>query len=188
MPIKPLALYTNFHNANNFSLAVKQNRSQTKIIMTLTQGQSINTRELPQTYQLLKTHLPSILKSTCYNENNYSFAKEVLRTEIGHLFEHILIEYMCILKVAMGYDDVEYSGVTKWNWVLHPKGTFHITISAGYEEVQIFSQAMQKSIELINTVLYSGLDPQVPTMQDQLSHSLQATSQTQSDFERPIAN
>lgn len=154
MPIKPFVLYRNYHNSDLYSLAVKQTSSETKIIMTLTQG-TLNTRELPYTVACLKKMLPSVLRSTCYNEENYPFSKEVQHTEIGHLFEHVLIEYICLLKVEHGYDDVEVSGLTKWNWILHPKGTFHITVSAGVEDMRYFAEAMQKTIELTNMILDS---------------------------------
>lgn len=164
MPIKPLSIYSTYHNSDLFSLALKQTSNETKIIMKLRQG-TVNTRELPQTAGILKKTLPSVLKSICYNENNYPFCKEVVRTEIGHLFEHILIEYLCLLKVQSGYDDVEYSGVTKWNWIQHAKGSFHITISSGYDDIAIFADAMQRSITLINLILQSDqkvITPQSP--------------------------
>jgi hypothetical protein len=155
MPIKPLAIYTNYHTSDFFSLAVKPCKDQTKIVMKLMQG-TVNTRELPGTYSILKKMLPSVLKSTCYNEDNYPFCKEVLHTEVGHLFEHILIEYICLLKVQHGYDNVEISGVTKWNWVLHPKGSFHITVSSGIDDFSFFNAAMQRTVALVNLILHSG--------------------------------
>jgi hypothetical protein len=155
MPIKPLALYRTCHNSNLFSLAVKYGSANTKLIMKLMHT-TVNTRELPHTVAILRRMIPSVLKSTCYNEDNYPFFKEVQHTEIGHLFEHILIELICLLKVNNGYDDVEVSGVTKWNWVLYPKGTFHITISVGEDDTQFFTEAMQRTIDIINIILLSG--------------------------------
>lgn len=155
MPVKPLSIYTHYHTSENFSLSVKHCKKQTKIIMNL-QQEIINTRDIPYTVTILKNILPSVLQSMCYNEDNYPFCQEVLHTEVGHLFEHILIEYLCLLKVSNGYDSVEFSGVTKWNWLLYPKGSFHITVSASDDDAEIFAGAMQKSIELINLVLLSA--------------------------------
>jgi hypothetical protein len=155
MPIKPYSLYRNYHTSELYHLSIKQSDTNTKIIMKVLQG-TVNTRELPHTFPLLKKMLPSVLRSTCYNENDDPFYREVQHTEIGHLFEHILIEHLCLLKVSQGYDDVEFSGVTKWNWILHPKGSFHITVSANHEDISIFNDAMEKSIELTNLILQSG--------------------------------
>lgn len=155
MPVKPLNIYTAYHTSEAFLLSVKQNKRQTKIIMNM-QDDIVNTFDLPYTLAILKSLLPSVLQSTCFNEDNNPFYEEVLHTEVGHLFEHILIEYLCLLKVSEGFDNVEYTGVTKWNWVLYPRGSFHITVSAGLNDSSIFKSAMQKSIELINIILNSA--------------------------------
>jgi hypothetical protein len=133
MPIRPATLYTHYHTSDIFTLHVKQTKKQSKIIMQLNGG-TVNTKELPQTFPILKKILPSVLKSTCYNDDNY----------------------LCLLKVSSGFDNVEMSGLTKWNWILHPKGTFHITVSAGIEDTAIFAKAMASSIELTNLILMSG--------------------------------
>ncbi len=155
MPSKPTFLYQSYHASNRYMLAVKYDSCETKILMRVLQG-TVNTRDLPGTIDLLKKILPSVLQTICYNESNNPFHLEVQRTEIGHLFEHILIENLSLLKIAQGYDSVEYSGVTKWNWKLDPMGTFHITVSAGVEDATNFAIAMTKTIELINTVLDLG--------------------------------
>lgn len=165
MPIKPFSLYTKYHSSDHFSLAVRQTKSETKIIMRLSH-ETVNTRQIPQTFSILKKALPSVLKSTCYNDENYPFHKEVLRTEIGHLFEHILLEYLCLLKVSHGHDSVEMTGLTKWNWIRYPKGSFHITVSAGSEDMVVFAEAMKHTIVLTNTVLASAVPmPVIPAEQ-----------------------
>ena len=169
MPIKPLSLYRTYHHSDLYELAVKHGEENTKIIMKVRQG-TVNTRELPHTFALLKKFLPSVLRSTCYNETDDPFYREVQRTEVGHLFEHILIEHLCLLKVSRGFENVEFSGVTKWNWVIHPKGTFHITVSADDGDQSIFPHAMEKTIELTNLILRSGLQ-----VVEQSPYQLQAT-------------
>lgn len=155
MPIKPLSIYTQFHNSDHFSLRLKHAKNKTKLIMDI-KNNIINTYELPHTVSILKNELPSIFESTCYNDFKYPFYKEVLRTEIGHLFEHILIENFCIIKLNYGFNDAEYTGVTKWNWYIYPKGSFHITISAGLKDIKFLSEAMSKSIALITQILASN--------------------------------
>ena len=155
MPIKPTSVYTQFYNSPLFTLLMRKCEVDTKLIMKL-HVDIINTRELPKAYQIINDYLPSVLKSTCYNEYKFPFFKEVLETEVGHLFEHILIEYLCLLKINEGFDEAEYTGLTKWNWKIYSKGTFHITVSAGSNDNLRLSNALQYSISLINTIMESS--------------------------------
>ncbi|KKR25220.1 MAG: hypothetical protein UT56_C0002G0034 [Candidatus Levybacteria bacterium GW2011_GWB1_39_7] len=59
----------------------------------------IETDQLPKTFEILNKMLPSIFKSKCYNDKNLPFFIEVRSTEIGHLFEHIMLEYICQLNI-----------------------------------------------------------------------------------------
>jgi hypothetical protein len=137
---------------NLYNLSINQNPDKTIIVMQLLIPQ-VNTRDFPLTQQILKLYLPSIFQSTCYNEDNIPFPKEVRRTEVGHLFEHVLLEYLCLVKLENGVDEVSYEGVTDWNWVREPKGTFHITIHAKAEELDMLQEALQRTITLINIIL-----------------------------------
>lgn len=139
-------------SSNLYSLSVDRGQKKTIIVMKMHIPQ-VNTSEFPQTRNILKLYLPTILKSICYNEEQLPFYKEVSKTEIGHLFEHILLEYLCIVKLENGYDSVCYEGVTDWNWLRDPKGTFHITIKATNEELDILSVALDRSMILINAIL-----------------------------------
>lgn len=154
MPIKPQTLYTKCYVSSSFDLYIKLNSSETKLIMNLNLN-LINTKDIPLTAPILKKRLPTILRSTCFNEFNNPFYEEVKATEIGHLFEHILIEYICMLKIASGYAAVEYTGLTKWNWLIYPKGTFHITVSAGIKDKKILFAAISRTIKLIDFLFTS---------------------------------
>lgn len=109
----------------------------------------VNTRDLPHTIAVLRRHLPGVLRTQCFNEHGWSFRKEASRTEIGHLFEHILLRYLCDAKLASGAERAEYSGRTDWNWFRDPRGTFHIWIHAPSDDWDLFLEAMQKSIALL---------------------------------------
>src|SRR5579862_8893482 len=76
---------------NLFSLAITQKRTSTQIIMDVLYNQ-LNTSEIPYLLDVLQENLPSVLLTTCYNDLNLPFSVEVRNTEIGHLFEHILLE------------------------------------------------------------------------------------------------
>lgn len=153
---------TNSKHLNTFfSLNIKKSLHNTLITMNLFIP-VMNTAHIPHTYALLKKMLPTILMSKCFNEENLPFSQEVKKTEIGHLFEHILLEYLCELKLAKGYSEAVYAGRTNWNWKVDPYGTFHIIIDAGSEDTDILPEALERSINLLKIILqensYSGYD------------------------------
>jgi len=135
-----------------FSLFIKRTRARTLIDMQITAG-IYNTRDLPATYRLLVKFLPNVLKSKCFNNDKIPFSREVQETEIGHLFEHILLEYLCELKIAKGYEDVTYSGTTDWNWYRNPRGSFHVDIDSGIADSDIFPLALEKSMLLLKRIM-----------------------------------
>ncbi len=136
---------------NLFALNINQKKLTTDIVMQLFTSRA-TTQHFPRTLSVLEKYLPSVLKSKCFNYNNYSFSKEVQQTEIGHLFEHILLEYLSYYKNLKG-SGVVYNGVTEWNWKKDAVGTFHINIDAGYEDKEVFNLALEKSMILISKIL-----------------------------------
>lgn len=165
MPTKPLTIYTRFYSGKNYSLLMKRMKTETKMIMVI-RSNIINTRDIPSATKILKELLPTIFVSKCYNEAKFPFCREVLETELGHLFEHILIEYLCLLKIENGYDNAEYTGLTKWNWHLFPKGSFHITVSASMKDSLLLTTALRKSMMLIDTIFDSILTDSLPDSQN----------------------
>ena len=137
---------------NFFSLSITQRKKSTRIVMQL-MSQEVNTETIPMIVDLLEEYLPAVLETTCYNENNLPFHLEVRNTEFGHLFEHILLEYLCQLKIAKGAPQATYVGRTKWNWYRDPKGRFHINLSCGQRDSDILPQALDKTVALMQTIL-----------------------------------
>lgn len=113
----------------------------------------MHTSSLPATIPVLKKELPSIFHSLCFNDSNFTFKQEVRDTEIAHLFEHIVLEYLCHIKSVEGGDNVQFQGETKWNWAVDPRGTFHISIDSGLSLSHVFKKALEKAIELINKII-----------------------------------
>ena len=150
-----------FHVADLFSLKVTYNQQATKIIMALFVP-TVNTKEIPHTLETLTRYLPSVLHSTCFNDEKLPFAIEVRSTEIGHLFEHVLLEYLCYFKLLTGHSSAEYSGVTNWNWKKDPWGLFRITIDAGVEDEEIFTKAIEQSIMLLKILLRDQVPSSLP--------------------------
>ena len=154
---------------NLYTLSVLHSITQTTIVMKLLIPQ-VNTRDFPYTTEHLKLTLPSIFRSMCYNDDSLTFEHEVKQTEVGHLFEHILLEYLCLLKLERGFPSATYEGVTNWNWIRDPRGTFHITIKASKKDYALFSEALQKTISLMNIILMQNISQVLLTQsQDQLS-------------------
>lgn len=140
---------------DKFSLTIKHDFKQTIMVMDIYDS-VVNTKHLPYTHSILKKELPSILFSKCFNDNKYSFNKEVKKTEIGHLFEHILLEYLCLIKRSYGIDNPIHNGVTEWNWQKDNHGVFHISVDSGIDNEEIFSKAIKLTIRLINKILDSS--------------------------------
>lgn len=119
----------------------------------------VNTYQLPLTPYILEKTLPSILESRCYNDFNLPFHIEVKKTELGHLFEHIMLEYICQAKLLKGKRAVSVSGITDWNWRVERFGTFNITIKIGLQDFDVFYDSLQKSIELFQIIMNQKLAP-----------------------------
>lgn len=139
-------------NPSKFSLTI-QPRSQRRITHLTLFSPVLNTRSLPSTFVLLEQFLPSIYSCLCFNDSELPFKEEVLQTEVGHLFEHILIEYLCQMKMAAGEDNVSFEGETSWNWYQDKEGTFHIVVRSNNEYESIFEEALRKSTYLLNLIL-----------------------------------
>lgn len=143
---------TRKYNENLFLLNINQGIKETGIKMKLFTNY-VSTESLPNTYSTLQRFLPSILDSKCFNEENLTFDEEVRATEVGHLFEHILLEYLTKLKLFYDNEDISFSGTTSWDWTKDEQGIFHIKINAGVREAHIFEEALEKSIILINRII-----------------------------------
>ena len=154
MNIKDLpTLQTQEHLVDDlFSLAITQKSTSTKIFMQLL-NEHVNTSHIPTIVQRLQKHLPNVLLTECFNEDGLPFHEEVKNTEIGHLFEHVLLEYLCQLKINKGFAEAAFSGRTRWNWMKDPMGTFHIRLTCGVKDADILPLAIEKTITLMKKVL-----------------------------------
>lgn len=142
-----------FYSVDNlFTLALEHKKEKTKMVMEIFIPVT-TTAIFLSTKPILNKFLPSILTSTCFNEEDLPFEKEVENTEIGHLFEHILLEYLCLEKLANGFEEAIFSGRTNWNWQKDKQGIFHIVIDSGLEEAMFFPHAIEKSIILLRGIL-----------------------------------
>lgn len=148
-------MQTPYYSSAQFSLRVTPHHKTTQLFMQL-YVPMVNTTALPATMQILQHILPTVLATSCFNEDNLPFSKEAEATEIGHLFEHILLEYLCLEAMENGATCAEFSGRTYWNWVKNPTGTFHIKIDVTEKDVLLLAVALKKTILLIEQILASA--------------------------------
>lgn len=144
-PITNQPFYLEIHNKTN---------KKTKLVLRMIDP-IIYTSELPHTYKTLKGALPTILKSKCYNSEKLPFHKEVKNTELGHLFEHIILEYLCDAKIEKGAKRATFSGHTDWNWQKDLRGTFHITLNIKNHDMHLLDTAIEKTLEVFHLIIGS---------------------------------
>lgn len=111
------------------------------------------TQPLPATIEVLETIIPRIFKHKCFNNHNRTFKKEAEQTELGHLFEHILLEFLCRYKFHEGEKNITLKGLTEWNWQQDPKGIFHISLNTTTKDQQLLQSAIENTSHVMETIL-----------------------------------
>lgn len=139
--------------SDSFSLSIKHNKKSTKITMRMFIP-NVNTCDFPHTISILETYFPEVLETQCFNDENLPFCEEVKKTEIGHLFEHVLLEKIYQLKKEKGDINICVKGYTEWNWQNEAHGTFHISINSSYDEKELFSKAVKFSLALMKAIVF----------------------------------
>lgn len=146
-----------FYSSNFFNLFINKQKdsltdSDTEIILQV-HSRCVNTRDIPDTLSFVSKYCPRVLKTECFNEKNLPFKDEVKATEIGHLFEHILLEQLCQLKSDLGFKNVAFNGRTDWDWGSDSRGVFHIFIDIVKQDYIFFGKALDKTIRLTELLL-----------------------------------
>lgn len=131
--------------------------SKTTRIRLKVKSQIFYTKSLPLTHQILKKTLPQIFSHLCFNQTRAAFSKEAKNTEIGHLFEHIFLEYLRRSRKKAPYPAITFRGLTFWDWAKEEVGTFHIKIWSRVEFTDILPQAIDQSIELLKQIYEAHL-------------------------------
>ncbi|HVF69556.1 MAG TPA: hypothetical protein VNA13_03245 [Xanthomonadales bacterium] len=163
MSIITAQITNKYYDKNSFfDLLVDIKDKSTNITITFF-TQEVTTGNIPLTHSLLKEKLPSVLRSKCFNDGNLPFRTEVKNTEFGHLFEHILLEYVCELKRKMGIKHPVHNGVTNWNWYKDKRGMFHIKLDVGIEDEDLLRVALYSTSKLFEQILLSTTDIASPT-------------------------
>lgn len=150
--ISPIPHYA--HSSSDYSYTVEHFPRRSQIHMQIHSG-VYTTSLLPQTYSILQKILPAIFNCECFNDLDQPFSVEVRKTEVAHLFEHILLEYLCLLKEERGNRNTVVNGVTTWDWYINPVGSFVISIDVGLQDKIDFISALQRSTQLFDAILMS---------------------------------
>lgn len=153
MRLNPTSLFSDYFS-DSFYLSVHQDIGAVNIVMGL-YSPIVNTKYLPQTTQILTDLCPAVLSTKCFNDDDLPFHEEVKKTEIGHLFEHLLLELLCQEKLSSGCRRAAYNGRTDWNWVEDIEGVFNITVDCGINDLGFLNKALEKTIHIIEQVLQS---------------------------------
>lgn len=142
-----------YYQSDEFSLTLSLGNNRSTLVMQI-HGKNVHTGSYPNTSVILKKLLPGVLKTTCFNDDHLPFYLEVKRTELAHLFEHILLQYLCLEKKRLhAITDISYTGRTAWNWDKEPFGLFHIHVDIGNKDERILMEALRKSIVLFTTII-----------------------------------
>jgi hypothetical protein len=68
--------------------------------------------------------LPTLTDHRCINRHGLPFTEELNDTELGHVFEHVVLE-------LLSQREIYARGQTTWNWERDAIGTYQVTISSG---------------------------------------------------------
>lgn len=138
------------YRSPNFSVLARQ-LDDCVILTQEIHNSATTTKDLPSTFSVLNQTIPSIFDNYCYNQNKYSFKKEVKNTEVGHLYEHLILENLKIFKIdSCGKADVR--GETHWDWIKDKKGTFNIVVYSDRGENGFFNKALGKATEVLEMI------------------------------------
>lgn len=153
------------YKSKNFSVSLRQ--KEDKVLLTQhIWGNYINTKSFPTTYSVLAQNIPSIFENECFNEEGIPFSHEVKSTEIGHLFEHLILEFLKLEHLSE-YGDADISGFTEWDWEKDAIGIFNIEISCSsllYPHRTLKKsviKAILKASAVLEEIFSSGINQEV---------------------------
>jgi hypothetical protein len=116
-----------------------------KLIVQMPDPDRFLTSQVPHIPRLLFRLLPRLGSHICHNDGGLPFRKECKRTEIPHLFEHLIIELQ--LQAQQNEDDY-LSGETDWNWTVDPRGLYHVHVDYDNELLAVASIRLAERILL----------------------------------------
>lgn len=140
------------YTSSLFSLSLSQ-QEELMYMKMQTHTPIVNTSDLPNTVLILKKLCPRVLRTKCFNDKNLPFREEVKHTEIGHMFEHIILAYLSEMYASKGIMNIVFNGQTNWNWQIDKRGTFHIYISPINKMPTILQEAIYKAVIVTEIIM-----------------------------------
>lgn len=115
----------------------------------------VSTSSFPRTHDILEKEYPEVLRTNCFNEFGLPFDKEVVNTELAHLFEHILIQKLAYKRYQKSKVDKQYTGETEWCCDNEPVKEYNITLNANVADIDVFPEALAESSSLVSSIMSS---------------------------------
>lgn len=134
-----------------YTVQVSQEKKQLTLSMQV-DPRILYTSAFPEIQSFLQTNAPRVLRTKCFNPQKFTFAKEVLDTEMAHFFEHVLIQNLCEECISSGKTSACFRADTEWDWTKNPRGSFTITIHSPVEEKWL-QPALEKTIQLTDKLV-----------------------------------
>lgn len=138
------------YTSTNFWVRLIQEKDQVLLTQQIL-NPVINTKNLSGTIDIINREVPSLFQNECFNPNNLPFSEEVKATEVGHLFEHLILEFLKI-EVEKLYGSADFSGVTSWNWTENKFGCFSIKINSALKYRPLFNRALKQAIRVLELI------------------------------------
>lgn len=145
------------YSSSRFELVGFCDKHGTVIEMTVKNG-FLKTGLFPMTRTILLARVPEVLETQCFNDEQLAFYDEVVDTEIAHLFEHLVLEYICQLKIMAGYKSADHCGRTYWN-TQSDNGIFRVKIDACFRDRDFVVAAVAQSVKIIEEIFASVFLP-----------------------------
>lgn len=144
--------------------------------ITLRFRHQLYSAQVPGLAASLLEMLPCLREHICHNRHGREFVDELADTELGHVFEHVMLAVLHKRGICT-------RGQTTWDWQRDPIGLFHVTIATGKkliikESLLIAQTIMTNALvqPILAVTLPTGLLEQ-PVASKPLPVSLQAGSQ-----------
>lgn len=94
-----------------------------KLMVQMPDPDRFLTSQVPHLPKMLFRMFPRMAMHKCENGLGLSFRQECRKTEIPHLFEHLIIELQ-----SQAQPSEVLRGETVWNWTVDPRGHFHVSV------------------------------------------------------------
>lgn len=101
--------------------SIEYRQRSTRIVMD---ARALYTGQVRGLVIKMRQQAPGLEYHDCHNAAGLPFVEEMQNTELGHAFEHLILEKLRLLKIYG-------RGLTRWNWKRDPMGRYQITIYSG---------------------------------------------------------